>query len=54
MDPSRDGQSASDRRKQNSQRRSVMGETNPVALAEGSDDEEVDVKKMKVNFDESK
>lgn len=53
-DSNRAGMSASDRRKQNSQRRSAMGDTNPSAAGGAESDEEVDVRKMKVNFDESR
>lgn len=49
------GISASDRRKQNAERRSQLAETHPINGAGGeSDEEEIDVKKMKVNFDETK
>jgi len=44
----------SDKRKQNSERRSQVALTSSVHEGENSDDDTVDIKKMKVNFDEHK
>lgn len=47
--------SATDRRKQNSHRRSQMAESHaPTGNGNDSDEEPIDVRKMKVDFDESK
>lgn len=52
-DTSRAGISQSDKRK-GSQRRSAMGGEQSTAFGAESDDDEIDVRKLKVNFDETK
>lgn len=42
------------RRRQNTSRRSAPGDSKQAAIGNDSDEEEIDVKKMKANFDESK